>query len=117
MYHLRNLINRTAVSSDPEKNMNAAEDFMLLLLHAHVVSAGKAIQSINRSETVQDLANLIVSNFVHLPKVDDQPAKPCVDMVHLYATELLSLGLLWHAFPELFGRVMEKESCVCGSFC
>ena len=100
MYHLRNLINRTAVPSDPEKNMNAAEDTMLLLLYAHVVTAGKTIQSINQSETVQDLGNLIVSNNVRLPRIGDQPAKSCVDVVHLYATELLSLGLLWHAFHD-----------------
>ena len=80
MYHLRNLINRTAVPSDPE-NMNADE---LLLLHAHVVTAGKTIQSINQSEIVQDLANLIVSNNVRLPRIGDQPAKQCVDMLPNY---------------------------------
>ena len=39
MYQLRNLIIRTAVPSDPEKNMNSCEDFLLLLLHAHVVDS------------------------------------------------------------------------------
>ena len=98
MYHLHNMINRTAVPSDPEKNMKAAEEFMLLLLHTHVVAAAKVMQSINQAET--DLANLIIVNYVCLPRMDDQAAEPCVNMVHLYATEVLSLGLLWHTFHD-----------------
>ena len=39
MYQLKNLIGRSAVPNDPEKNMNAAEDFMLLLVHAFVAAA------------------------------------------------------------------------------
>lgn len=30
---MRNLVHRTNVPADPEKNMNTAEDFMLLMLH------------------------------------------------------------------------------------
>lgn len=41
MYHCHNLINR---ASDPEKNTNAAEDFMLLPLHTHIVTATEVIQ-------------------------------------------------------------------------
>ena len=37
MYQLRNLVHRTNVPKDPEKNMDSAEDFMLLMLHTHVV--------------------------------------------------------------------------------
>ena len=37
MYQLRNLIHRTNVPNDPQNNMNAAEDFKLLLLHAHTI--------------------------------------------------------------------------------
>ena len=38
--------NRTSVPSDPSKNMNAAEDFLLLLSHTHVAAA-KNLQSAN----------------------------------------------------------------------
>ena len=31
--------NQAAMPSDPEKNMKVAEDFLLLLLHVHVVAA------------------------------------------------------------------------------
>ena len=43
MYQLRNVIHRTNVPSSPDRNMNAAEDFMLLMLHTHVVAAAKMI--------------------------------------------------------------------------
>ena len=43
MYQLRNRINRTSVTKHPEKNVKAAEDFLALVLHAHVIAAAKAI--------------------------------------------------------------------------
>lgn len=36
MYQLKNLINRS-LPSDPSDNVKAAEDFLLLLVHAHVL--------------------------------------------------------------------------------
>ena len=100
MYHLRNLINRTAIPVDPEKNMNASEDFLLLLVHSHVVAAAKVMQSINPTESVTELAKMIVVNYVRLPKIDDEDTEKCDDGVYLYAIELLSLGLLWHGFHD-----------------
>ena len=46
--------------------MNAAEDFLLLLLHAHAVAAGKIIQQYNPTQSVTELADAIVANYVHL---------------------------------------------------
>ena len=43
MYQLRNLINQTNVPTDPQNNMNAAEDFMLIVLHAHIVAAASLL--------------------------------------------------------------------------
>ena len=88
MYQFRNLINRTSIPSNPE-NMNAAEDFMLLLLHTHIIAAAKVIQSCNQVDTIADLAKLIVGSYVHLPRVDDQNVEKCDDGVHLYAVKLL----------------------------
>lgn len=101
MFHYHNLINRTCIPTDPEKNMNAAEDFMLLLLYIHIVAAAKVIQSCNQVDTIADLAKLIVGSYVHLPRVDDQNVEECDDGVHLYAVELLSLRLLWHGFCDV----------------
>ena len=44
MYQLKNLIHRTGVPNDPQDNMKAAEDFLLLLLHAHILQAATTIQ-------------------------------------------------------------------------
>ncbi len=50
-----------------------------------------------------ELARLIVVNYVLLPHDDNasrDDASVCGDEVHLYATELLTLGLLWHGFHD-----------------
>lgn len=101
--HLRNLIHRTNVPTDPQNNMNAAEDFLLLLLHTHVVAAADAIQAnITSVESVAELARLIVVNYLLLPQDDKgfDDASVCGDEVYLYATELLTMALLWHGFHD-----------------
>ena len=43
LYKIRNLLHHIAVPIDPGKNMKAAEDFLILVLHAHVVAAAKGL--------------------------------------------------------------------------
>lgn len=100
MYQLRNVIHRTNVPLSPDKNMNAAEDFMLLMLHTHVVAAAKTIQALNPVECVEDLAKLILVNYTRFPRFDSQSPEASIDGVYLYATELLTLALIWHAFHD-----------------
>ena len=142
MYQLRTLINRTNVPSDPQNNMNAAEDFMALLLHAHVVAAAETIADFNPMESVTDVARAIVANFIRFPDttpvVDDSGEgntgkragskkgkkgagkqradkaadgkegddgdgnddESTVDGIHLYATELLTVAMVWHGFHD-----------------
>lgn len=111
MFQLRNLISRTSVPSDPT-NMNAAEDFLLLLLHTHCVAAAKTVLAYNPTESVTQLADYIVANFIKLPELsskhdedpstreDDDDQDPEDDDVHCYVTELLTLSLLWHGFHD-----------------
>lgn len=47
LYQLRNVINRKSVPKNPEKNMKSSEDFLLLIIHAHVIHAAKTIKAIN----------------------------------------------------------------------
>ena len=91
---------RTNVPLTPDKNMNAAEDFMLLILHTHVVAAARTIHELNPVEKVQDLAKLIVVNYTRLPQFNSSDTANNIDRVHLYATEVLTLGLIWHAFHD-----------------
>lgn len=100
MHQLRNIIGRTNVPLDPQKNMNAAEDFMMLLLHCHLVAAAEMIQSHNVCRKVSDLAAAIVSTYVYLPWSNASIMKECNDKVFMYAAELLSLGMIWYGFHD-----------------
>lgn len=74
---------------------------MLLMLHTHVVAAAKLIQELNPVESVHQLAKSILVNFARFPTFNDSPSpNTVVDGVNLYATELLSLGLIWHGFHD-----------------
>ena len=43
LYHLRNLIHQKNVRNDPEKDVNACEDFLLTTVQSHIVSADMTI--------------------------------------------------------------------------
>ncbi len=105
MYQLRNLINRTSVPTDPCDNMNSAEDYFLLLVHTHAIAAAKEILSYTSMDSVSDLAKAITTNFTYVSHLDfsqqtTEKQKTVDDSVHLYAVELLTLGLLWHGFHD-----------------
>ena len=68
MFQLRNLINRSGVPTNPEKNMKAAEDFLLLLLHAHIVAAAEKLSDYDfDSESVGEVAKSIINTHLLLP--------------------------------------------------
>lgn len=116
MYHLRNLIHRTSVPSDPTTNMNSAEDFLLLLLHARTVAAANVILSYYPTDNSVELARRIVVNFVTIPDFkkskghdsdncssmdrSSEIRTQCEDGVHCYGIEFLSLSLIWHGFHD-----------------
>ncbi len=114
MYHLRNLIHRTSVPSDPTTNMNSAEDFLLLLLHAHTVAAAKVILSYYPTDNSVELARRIEVNFIpdfkkskghdsdNCSSMDrsSEIRTQCEDGVHCYGIEFLSLLLIWHGFHD-----------------
>ena len=100
MFQLRNFINRTNVPIDPQKNTNASEDFLLLLLHAYTIAAAKVIMSLTPTESVQELARAIVVNYVRFPRVTDTDPQQCDDKVFVHSTELLSLSIIWHGFHD-----------------
>ena len=99
MDQLRNLINRTSVPLDPQNNMTAAEDFMLLLLHTHIVAAGKTFLSLNPTNSMEDFNKSNRHTQCPLAKMGYEPVRN-EDKVYVYATELLSLGILWHGFHD-----------------
>ena len=68
MFQLRNLINRSRVPTNPEKNMKAAEDFLFFLLHAHIVAAAEKLSDYDfGSESVGEAAKSIINTHLLLP--------------------------------------------------
>ncbi len=65
-----NLIRRTNVPSDPQNNMNAADDYFRLMVHAHVVAAAKTVMKFNPQTSVKDHARLIITNYIRFPETD-----------------------------------------------
>lgn len=101
MYQLRNLINRTAVPLNPADNMKAAEDFLLLLLHAHVIAGARVLLAHGIQGSVATVAKSLVSTFLQLPHFQETAdAATPRDGVHLYAQEVLTMGMLWHGFHD-----------------
>ena len=66
MFQLRILINRSGIPTNPEKNMKAAEDFILLLLHAHILTAAEKLFGYEfGSESILEVVKSII-NSTHL---------------------------------------------------
>lgn len=99
MYQLKNLINRS-VPSDPSDNVKAAEDFLLLLIHAHIIAAARILYSMLNPTSVSYLAKSLVGTYLTLPLLDAKTSPVIQNGVHAYALDFLSLGLLWVAFRD-----------------
>ena len=94
MYQLRTLINHTSVPTDPSDNMNASEDFLLLILHAQTVAAAKQILLRKPHTSVSSLAKAIVEQLTYFDRI--LPSKvPTLSKngVQMYAIELFTLSL------------------------
>lgn len=99
MYQLKNLLNRS-LSSDPSDNVKAAEDFVLLLVHAHVLAAARLLHSLNNTTSASYLAKSVVATYFRLPQLDGKNTSIILDGVHAYALDFLSLGLLWVGYHD-----------------
>ena len=72
--------------------MKSCEDFLLVVLHAHVVSAANAILKV-RDIDLKELSKSIVLNYVMLPELGKQPPDNSPDLIYVYASELVTLTL------------------------
>ena len=80
--------------------MKSSEDFLLLVIHAHVIHAAKTIKNCQSFDSVTDLAREIISKYTIFSRKDDAEPGTYDDNVLLYATDVLSLGLIWHGFYD-----------------
>lgn len=98
LYQLKNVINRTSVPNDPADNMRAAEDFLLVILHAHVIAACERVLESKNFTSVATLADAVVASFTLLEP--DNNVSELSDGVFVYACDILTLGLLWLGFYD-----------------
>ena len=71
------------------------------MLHGHVIAAAKELLSQESFDEINDLAVAIVDKYVSLPRANDSIVpEASQDGVQLYASEILSLGLLWYGYHD-----------------
>jgi len=117
LFQLKEVINRTSFGKQVKHNMKAAEDFLDVVLCAHVLTAAEHVQ---QSESAyldcKAVANLIVENFVKisLPQLEENATsggsdrgststrldETAGDSVYTYATDFLTMALIWYGFHD-----------------
>ena len=100
MFQMKNFINRSSVPFDPQRNVKASEDFLLLLLQVHVVSAAKELLQYDVDMSISQVARSIVNTHLLLPCDEPEEIEAELDGVTLYARELITLSLVWHYFHD-----------------
>lgn len=127
LYQLRNLINRRNVVRDPSKRFTPCEDFWLLIVEAHIVTACMHVFSMTslddtpantlfppesyqlppkqRRSVFLSAIMAVVKQFVNITYSESDGCvthtpKRDVDHVQEYAREVLGLGLLFMEFAD-----------------
>lgn len=124
LQQLRNLINRRNVVSEPSKNVNACEDFFVLVVVCHILCAAMKILDMDtldsfpvgiesewvfdtedeRRQKLHSIASEIVSKFTDFSTFSetdgDQAEDQDTDYVNEYAKEVLSIGLLYLEYQD-----------------
>ena len=87
--------------------MKAAEDFLLLVLHAHITAASEVLYKEERFESVFHLADSVMESYTRLQGTHN--GSTSTGSVFVYACDLLTLGLLWWDSMMPYERAMETE--------
>ena len=81
--------------------MKGCEDFLLTVLHAHIVAAAKYLMNTSSTcksfKNSEDISREIVTRFVNF---DPNIKIATQDKMHLYSLQVLTLGLVWHGFND-----------------
>lgn len=126
LFQLKQVVNRTSFGKTPKHNMKAAEDFLEVVLFAHVIAAAEEVMKHgNMRVDCEVVADSIVNNFVRLsiptndepasnsdtnepasnsdadePASDSETCSSNEDSVYAYAADYLMMALLWHGFHD-----------------
>lgn len=120
LYQLRNLIDRRNVTTTPKNNVNACEDFLELVISGHAIAAAMKVLDMTalgdtpssplvslipwmyeeeeRKSMLLDVASKVVD--AHVDMAFDHSREKQPDCVYAYASEVLSLGLLYVEFHD-----------------
>ena len=119
MYHLRNLINRRNVTSDPSHNVDPSEDFFITIVEAYILNAAMDLYQMkslsddpvdpslfsnidyNKSEKREALlkaSEKVISKFVDISL--ETKIQRTSDGIYSYTCEVISLGLLLLEFND-----------------
>lgn len=127
LYQIRNLLNRKNVRKSPKRDVNAAEDFLEVVITGHILAAVMTYLGMSslhdspsssmispsvwmeddavRRDILEDISTHIVEEHVDLETVF-KPSKPsssestAKSTVYNYACEVTSLGLLFLDFKD-----------------
>ena len=94
--------------------MKAAEDFLLVVLHGHIIAAAETLLKDNNELSIHQLSTKIVSKFVKIWKNSGNSSRnetdetygntiqpdASSDGIFVYASSILTLGLLWMVFYD-----------------
>ena len=86
-------------------------DFLLLVLCAHVITAAKQYKNANDDDVIV-VADKVVTKLVKISLSTRSDHDQMT--VHNYATDLLTLTLVWHGFHD---AIREAGFCYIGRFC
>lgn len=99
---MKHLIHWTAVGKNPKHNMKPTEDFLKVVLCAHVVAAAK--QCMITDGSLHDcvaVARKIVCTYVHISNSNEAaPVPDSTDQGFEYTTDLFTMCLVWHGFHD-----------------
>ena len=111
IYQLRNKLNRSNVASNPTSDFNACDDFFVIVIKSHIITAAlEVIEDIPNLDTMWMqtpdkresalclVAEQIADKFINFNF--HQSNSPCEDQVFQYATEILSLGCFYLEFSD-----------------
>ena len=97
----KHLVHRTAVGANPKHNMKPTEDFLHVVMCAHIAAAAKQCKiSCDNPDDCITVAYQIVKQFVHINHFKESTSSTTNDSRYNYATDLLTMCLLWHEFHD-----------------
>ena len=118
LYQLRNLINRRNVVSDPSDDVNACEDFLELIVIAHILCAIMAVLGMEtlddnpssvffpegevreKTAVLQSAAKVVINDYTDFTYPARKQPTSHKDHIHEYAKEVLTLGLFFLDYKD-----------------